>query len=235
MEPTFTALSRVGEELNFSAPPTIMLISPHGYIDQVQIPWSVNSTHIGDLSNFGAPNIGWELKNNMDVVETICEEIPNSVGYTTPGDSTVLDHGALVPLAFVDKGQKFKLVYGGYCYKDGEFHFNYGKQLGEVLRQMDEENIYILCSGDLSHRLSPNAPAGFNPNAHEFDEMIVSMTKDNNWEAIPHINPLLVEQAGECGFRSWAMFAGLARSMEFTIDVLSYQAPFGVGYMVAKS
>lgn len=234
IEKTFQGLTKVAQEIEFMTPKTVLLISPHGYLHQDMVPFSVNSTHLGDLGKFGASGISREFENNMELVETITEEVPNTIGYTMPGDTTVLDHGALVPLAFIDREVPFKLVYGGYSYKDGKFHYNYGEQLGYVLDNVDE-SIFIICSGDLSHRLSPEAPAGYNPDAHLFDEKIVEMTRNDNWEGAMELDPELINAAGECGFRSWAMFAGLCRKLEFSIDVISYEAPFGVGYMVAKS
>ncbi len=33
--------------------------------------------------------------------------------------------------------------------------------------------VAFIASGDLSHRLKPEAPAGFNPSAHFFDEEVI--------------------------------------------------------------
>jgi aromatic ring-opening dioxygenase LigB subunit len=43
----------------------------------------------------------------------------------------------------------------------------------------------------------------------------------------------MIYRAGECGLRSIAAFAGLASKFKNSIRMLSYEGPFGVGYMVA--
>lgn len=234
VEKTASAMRKVGEEINTAGPHTIVCFSPHGTLQPDYVGWAANPTFVGDLGGFGAPEVNFEYKNNLDLVERICTEVEHSRGYEHPGDTCVLDHGALVPLYYVDSNNNFELVYGGYSYRDAAFHFEYGKHLGGVLLSSDNP-IYIIGSGDLSHRLAPNAPAEYNEDAHLFDERIVSITKNNNWEAVLDIPEDLLEKAGECGLRSFAMFAGLMRRLELTVEVLSYEGPFGVGYMVAKS
>ena len=51
---------------------------------------------------------------------------------------------------------------------------------------------------------------------------------------ILNIDVDLQEEAGECGYRSLLILLGALDSREVDADVLSYEAPFGVGYMVAE-
>jgi hypothetical protein len=48
------------------------------------------------------------------------------------------------------------------------------------------------------------------------------------------INQNLRELAGECGYRSMLIAVGATRELPLTCEVLNYEAPFGVGYMVAQ-
>jgi len=41
-------------------------------------------------------------------------------------------------------------------------------------------------------------------------------------------------QAGECGYRSMLVAIGAAQSIDANCEVISYEAPFGVGYLVAQ-
>jgi aromatic ring-opening dioxygenase LigB subunit len=47
------------------------------------------------------------------------------------------------------------------------------------------------------------------------------------------IDPELRERAGECGYRSIVIALGCAADRPGQYQVLSYEGPFGVGYMVA--
>jgi AmmeMemoRadiSam system protein A len=48
------------------------------------------------------------------------------------------------------------------------------------------------------------------------------------------LDPVLLEKAAECGFRSVIMLLGTLDQCEFQVRVHSYQGPFGVGYGVAS-
>jgi MEMO1 family protein len=47
------------------------------------------------------------------------------------------------------------------------------------------------------------------------------------------VDPDLKERAGECGFRSIVIALGSVDQSPRDHQVLSYEGPFGVGYMVA--
>src|SRR4030095_5525116 len=78
------------------------------------------------------------------------------------------------------------------------------------------------------------APAGYNPTAYICDDEIVDALRTNNPERIVLINQNLRELAGECGYRSMLIAVGATRELPLSCEVLNYEAPFGVGYMVAQ-
>ena len=86
----------------------------------------------------------------------------------------------------------------------------------------------------LSHRLNPQAPAGYNPNAHVFDEEVVDALRSNEPQRIVEIDFNLRRLAGECGYRSMLVAIGASSELPLSCEVLSYEAPFGVGYLVAQ-
>jgi AmmeMemoRadiSam system protein A len=94
--------------------------------------------------------------------------------------------------------------------------------------------VAFVASGDLSHRLKPEAPAGYNPAAHRFDEEVVDALQDNSPNRIIDIDQELRRTAGECGYRSMLVALGATQKLTPACDVLNYEAPFGVGYLVAQ-
>jgi AmmeMemoRadiSam system protein A len=94
--------------------------------------------------------------------------------------------------------------------------------------------VAFIASGDLSHRLKPQAPAGYNPNAHVFDEQVVDALRSNDPQKIIDIDFNLRRLAGECGYRSLLVAIGASAELPLSCEVLSYEAPFGVGYLVAQ-
>ena len=41
-------------------------------------------------------------------------------------------------------------------------------------------------------------------------------------------------EAGECGLRSIVIMLGIVSTLDWKVKILSYEAPFGVGYLVAE-
>jgi aromatic ring-opening dioxygenase LigB subunit len=93
--------------------------------------------------------------------------------------------------------------------------------------------VALVASGDLSHRLIVGGPYEYEPTAHLFDEQIVDAIARGNSKAVIDIDPDLRERAGECGYRSIVIALGCVDEKPSDHQVLSYEGPFGVGYMVA--
>ena len=84
-----------------------------------------------------------------------------------------LDHGSAVPLYFLDRnGWQGRVVALGYSFLTNEDHLKFGECIGTAADKVGRAVAFV-ASGDLSHRLKPDAPAGYNPSAHFFDEQVV--------------------------------------------------------------
>jgi AmmeMemoRadiSam system protein A len=145
-----------------------------------------------------------------------------------------LDHGTAVPLYFLLRnGWGGKVVTLGYSYLSNEDHVRFGSCIKQAVDQLGRRVAFI-ASGDLSHRLRPSAPAGYNPDAHIFDEQVVAALRANAPQQITEIDYNLRRLAGECGYRSMLVAIGASSELPLSCEVLSYEAPFGVGYLVAQ-
>jgi AmmeMemoRadiSam system protein A len=109
----------------------------------------------------------------------------------------------------------------------------FGRCISKAVQQAGY-SVALIASGDLSHRLKPDAPAGFDPAAHLFDEEVVAAVESNDPQRIAKIDHDLRRTAGECGYRSLLIALGATMELPAASEVLSYEAPFGVGYLVAQ-
>jgi aromatic ring-opening dioxygenase LigB subunit len=60
-------------------------------------------------------------------------------------------------------------------------------QFGTVIQEAVEaigRRVVFLASGDLSHRLTKDAPAGYHPKGQEFDNLLVELLKKKQVEEI---------------------------------------------------
>jgi len=114
------------------------------------------------------------------------------------------------------------------------------KSTVSAMEQLARNKVAFVASGDLSHRLTPDAPAGYSSSGAQFDKLLVGLLKKGDTQSILKLDPQLIEEAGECGFRSICVLLGVleARSTEsgksWQAEILSYEWPFGVGYLVAN-
>ena len=85
-----------------------------------------------------------------------------------------LDHGSMVPFILLMKAYKdYELVHVTYgILSDIELY-----KFGMVIQSAVEDGDYsavVICSGDLSHRLSNQGPYEYNPSGPEFDNRLLS-------------------------------------------------------------
>ena len=79
-----------------------------------------------------------------------------------------------------------------------------------------------------------DAPAGFSSRGKEFDGKLIEFLKNKDIDGILNMDPDLVEEAGECGYRSIIILLGVLNGLNWQPEILSYEGPFGVGYLVAN-
>ena len=112
------------------------------------------------------------------------------------------------------------------------------RALGQLVRRCAEElgrETLFVASGDLSHRLIPSAPAGYDPRGRTFDELLLHAFEAGDFAALSHLDRGIVGGAGECGLRSFIALGGfLGDDARVDPHVYSYEGPFGVGYLVAR-
>lgn len=113
-------------------------------------------------------------------------------------------------------------------------HYEWGKQIAAGLPRA-LRGAWI-ASGDMSHRLREDGPYGLHPSGPKFDQKFIELLKKKDVEGILNLDPELVEEAGECGLRSFCLLLGAldALGVNWQPEILSYEGPFGVGYLVAN-
>lgn len=109
-------------------------------------------------------------------------------------------------------------------------HFEFGQNLKKELMAC-HERVAIIASGDLSHKLSKNSPAGYSPKAIRFDKKMIKYLTEKKIEEILKFKDDYLAEVSECGLRSIVILLGIMDGINCEPRVLSYEAPFGVGYL----
>jgi AmmeMemoRadiSam system protein A/AmmeMemoRadiSam system protein B len=228
------AMSELTRRVIDSGAESVILISPHAPLEADAFVAYEGPQVFGDFSHFNAPETYFSLQVDEELLAAIREAAAAKQFELTTLRAQDLDHGTAVPLYFLLRnGWRGKVVTLGYSFLPNDDHLRFGACIRAAIDQVGRRVAFI-ASGDLSHRLKPQAPAGFNPEAHVFDEQVVDALRSNAPERIVTIDFGLRRLAGECGYRSMLVAIGAGSELPPACEVLSYEAPFGVGYLVAQ-
>ena len=134
-------------------------------------------------------------------------------------------------------------------------HYKWGRNLYLKIKNL-KLKIAFIASGDMSHCLKEEGPYGFHPDGPKFDNVLIEAlnpvrdskndvgkpreqisngVKKKDIETILKLDELYPE-AGECGLRSFCFLLGIleASGISWQPEILSYEGPFGVGYLVVN-
>jgi len=224
-------------------PDTVIIITPHGTLMRDAMTISSDERLEGSFSSFGAPEVRLGFDNDLELVDAIMERADKREAFCIPMHEDVkktyrlepgLDHGAMVPLYFITrKFSSFKLVHITYSLLSREQHYGLGTAIKEAVSALDRK-VAVIASGDLSHRLTKDAPAGFDPRGGEYDKKYMELIKAGDVKGLMSISGSFLEQAGECAYNSTLVALGCMEGSGIKGEVLSYEGPFGVGYCVAE-
>ncbi len=228
------AMKQLTKRLIASGAETVVMISPHAPAEIDSFVAYQGPELYGDFSSFRAPATQMRVALDSELLETIVKNAADEDVAVVHIAGDALDHGTTVPLYFLLKnGWKGQLVALGISFLSDNDHLRFGACIRGAIDQVGRR-VAFLASGDLSHRLKPQAPAGYDPSAYIFDEEIVDALRCNDPQRIIDIDRGLRKLAGECGYRSMLVAIGAGSQLPFTCDVINYEAPFGVGYLVAQ-
>jgi aromatic ring-opening dioxygenase LigB subunit len=233
LKKTIKGLELLEEDLIKAAPDTIIVISPHGELFPDAFNINTAEEYVARFQDFGDFETELRFKSDLEFINHFKGQVEAKLPVILSQQNN-LDHGCSVPLFYL--AQKIKgarIVPISYSFLNYEKHLQFGEALKEAICRSDRR-VAVIASGDLSHRLSLSAPAGFSPKAKEFDKKLIQLLKQKKTESVLTMDPELIEVAGECGLRSIIVLLGVVKNMKYEFEVLSYESPFGVGYLVGQ-
>lgn len=240
---TAKAMEEMAEAFASAEYDTLVVITPHGAVFRDAVSIRGGAELKGDFGGFGAARARLCFSNDTELVREICAQARRGAEIATvlldrrTMDQYMaeerLDHGVLVPLNFMaKKGFRKPVVVINIAMLPMLDLYRYGTAIARAAESV-KRRIAVLASGDLSHRLLPGAPGGYNAKGQEFDKKLIGYLRDFDPAAIVNFPEDLAAEAGECGLRPIVMMLGALDGVQVKSNVLSYEGPFGVGYGVA--
>ncbi|HAT03954.1 MAG TPA: AmmeMemoRadiSam system protein B [Candidatus Magasanikbacteria bacterium] len=231
LKKTQQAFAKVEEELYLSKPHVIAIISPHGQLYDDAFTLNAHTRFISSFEEFGDHTTRNEWKGAPDMSAHIGHiAMEERIPVRLISDDHI-DHGVGVPLHFLATHMPdVKILPIGYSGLDAKSHLAFGYLLKNAFMDSDKR-VALIASGDLSHGLTTDAPAGFSKVGKEFDDKIIQLLEAHNTTGIMQMDQKFVNEAAECGYRSLLILLGALQNIDYTFKNYAYEAPFGVGYL----
>ncbi len=233
VEKTRQAMAELADELHATHPEVIVVLSSHGVQYDNAFAVNLHDHYRVDLSSFGDLISNTVYFPDISLIDAIQRTLRKKHVPLVLGSQETLDYGAAVPLLLLTNGWKRTCIvpisYSGGTAKE---HYQFGEALREVL-ESTTRRVAVIASGDQSHALETHSPAGYAKEGPAYDAAVQSSIVNKNTAALLSLDPEDVAAAKECSYRSLLMLLGVLEHANYDPVIDSYEAPFGVGYLVA--
>ncbi|MEA3293089.1 MAG: class III extradiol dioxygenase subunit B-like domain-containing protein [Patescibacteria group bacterium] len=185
------------------------------------------------LPNIGPDKDKTRIKNTIKSLQLLGKKFKELDIDALIISSPHLDWGFNVPLFFI--APNFSKEIKKYLIKS-ETPQSYFKEGKNIYSQLKPNKKYaLIASGDMSHCLKKEGPYGFHPNGPKYDKALIKFLKTKETEKFLELDKMF-PRAEECGLRSFSFILGIleASKINWQPEILSYENPFGVGYLTVN-
>jgi len=240
---TIAALQQAAADLAALQPETMVIVSPHAPMFGDFIYFYSGDRLSGSFAQFGHPESRQEWPADTELADAILAELAheglpggflNARDLHRHGLDGTLDHGVLVPLYYLAaQTPGIRLVALASSDLPVDDIFRLGQAIARAARHLDRRTV-LVASGDLSHKANANSPYGNCPEGAQFDRLLMTAIDSGDLGQILRIDSQLRDRAAECGYRSLIALCGAFHDRTVETFVYHYEAPYGIGYGVAR-
>ncbi len=219
-------------DLYTAKPDTIVLLSEHPYLYSDSFSLNIHDPLRFDLSELGVLDFPLTVKADHQLADRVQRALRREEMRITLTSDT-LHYASAVPLYYIAKTlENVPILPITYSELDDKEHFLFGQALQEALFHSNKR-VAVIASGDLSHRVKPESPSGFHESGPLFDTHMQEILVERSSARLLSFDPAIRQSAEDHAFRQWLMLFGTLDGIATTTSILSYEAPVGVGYLVA--
>ncbi|MCD4760880.1 AmmeMemoRadiSam system protein B [bacterium] len=232
LKETVQAYQQLENEIYVAKPDVLVVISPHAnsrsgefFTISQQPKLKINFKEFGDLVT------KLEFDNEIGLAYQVKESCEYNCPIMLIAEEN-LDYGSAVPLFYLSQHlPDVKIVSIGSADLPPEEHIKFGEFIRKQIN-LSDKRVAVIASGDLSHKLHKDSPAGYSERAQEFDQTVIKLLNEKKTDELIHLDPKLIADVGQCGLKSLLILLGVIKELNYQPEKLSYQAPFGIGYLV---
>jgi aromatic ring-opening dioxygenase LigB subunit len=231
---TVAAMKRLAADVKAFAPDVLVMSTPHNEYEFGKVGVLTEANLSGDFSMFRHRELRYRYSNRVEIVEKMLADgalRPDLV----PIRSGVIDHGCLVFLDYLEHATCHPdLVILSMTWGEADTFLDFGRRMAAFFERERTGKVAYVASGDLSHCAKEGVGREFHPEGPVFDGICVEALKTKDVSKILGLDARFLDRAQQCGMFSMLAVIGFFEDAKYTSEVLSYEAPFGVGYAVGK-
>ena len=229
---SYDAMGEASRRLVATQPEAVVLVSPHAA--RAERAFAVTSGGVsGSLARFGASHSEVRLPGDSVLTTELRSEAAARGIATANLPAAQLDHGSVVPLwHLAQAGWGGPTVVVALAEADNSRIGELGECVAAAAARLGRR-VAVVASGDMSHRLQPGAPCGYDPEAAKFDHAFIAQLRSGATRGLAAAVERWQENAAEDAVDSTLFAFGAAGWRADGREVLGYEGPFGVGYGVA--
>jgi AmmeMemoRadiSam system protein B len=230
---TLKSFQKLENNLFQIEPETIIVVAPHGNAPQGHFLMNINKDYHADYKDFGDFTPGKTYTGDIPLMNELGQCDRQSIIQLQIASENTLPFSITIPLELLTPRLPLvKIVPIFYEKLEPSVYLTFGQYIKNVILET-KKKIVFLVSADLSHCLAKESPGGYNEKGKIFDQTIRYSLQKDNLKEITELPNDLVSSAGECGYGAIVTLIGVLNDMRYEIKVLSYECPFGIGYLVA--
>ena len=211
----------------------LIVISSHEKMHHNTFSIIMAEKYVTDLEEFGDFETKLEFLPDMELIEKIRHSaLDENVSFTLTHHEK-LDYGSAVPLYYLCKDKKPKIVPLIHTYSSPKDHYEMGRIIKKIISESSKK-IGVVASGNLSHKSSERGPKGMSPAGKEFNDKFIELIETKNTSGLLGIDKKLADTADQSILLPAAVLMGVVEKLNYKPQMFSYEAPLGVGYLVCN-
>jgi len=236
LQKTTDALATVRKAIEEKQVETLILLTTsdehkkHSSLFRILLP----TEYTAEFTEFGDLMTTWSCPSDTVLAAEAKNDLARAEIKTTFKSDSLLDYPAGVPLFTLVKEGSLKIIVIQPAEVDLQSLFAFGQILHSTF-QSSQKRIACIASGDLAH-------CGKKKSTHEhyaktclpFDYMFLDALQKKRPEPLLSFDYKGSEKLGACALPVTVVLHGMLDQIDWTVSVLSYEAPFGVGYAVVE-
>ena len=227
-------MQELAEDLYAARADTILLISEHPTVYDDAFSVTLSDPYKFEMTEFGVLNIRHTFRPNLKLIDSLQRSLRQAGLKITLTTDEALSYASAVPLILLTEAlPNIKLVPVTFSELDPKAHFQFGQALKDEIMHSDAR-VAVIASGDMSHALTSNSPAGFHQDGEIYDKKIQELVAQKNTAGLLNLDEDLLINAQQTSYRPLTILFGLLERVSVKPTILSYEAPYDVGYLVAN-